>query len=172
LAGPEPSLREPQWTPDGRGLVFFQGRPQGFSSGDSYLVELDTKGKRLVFPGGRFLGWSPDGRYALWLGDLNSQTGERGLWRTRADGSQPDILAVDVGLLQASWTASADWVVYRSVLGGVSRLWLTRADRSDVKLLAEGGVLGPAWLPKTGLIYRSLDPQSERLVLLPLRVPR
>ena len=97
----------PDWSPDGRWILFRSPEPGGFAGDDLFRVRLDGSGlKRLTNtkPDVEMFSasYSPDGRSIVF-----SRTGKRGLpdlWVMRADGTKVRQLT-----RTARWDSAPDW---------------------------------------------------------------
>jgi Tol biopolymer transport system component len=84
--------REPSISPGGDAVVFRSER----DGGGIYLVGADGAGERMLAPGGRNPGFSPDGKSVVyWSGDLDDTSPSGKIYAISLDGTPPRRLASD-----------------------------------------------------------------------------
>ena len=164
------------WTPDGRQVIYFQGKggtPP--DDGQAYIVNADGgAAPQLALARAWLADWSPDGTQGLWLGEPPDANGKADLWLTgtlwpTTAEYVPIVRGVDAA--GAAFAGNPGWVVY----GQDGALYLKSvgpgADGRTRRLTPEGESAGlPVWLPGRGLAYRASrsDTASTFLRLLPL----
>lgn len=167
------SFQAPNWTPDGRHLIYaqegrllrfdvrtraidtintgfatrnnndhvlsFDGRMLGIShhavedSGASIVYTLPATGgtpKRITAKGPSYLhGWSPDGRWLVYVGQRN---GELDIYRISADGGD-EIRLTDTPRLDdgPEYTPDGRWIYFNSARTGRMQIWRMRPDGSE-----------------------------------------
>ena len=145
----------PQWSPDGRSLVYTG--TSGSDTKDVFVVDVET-GRQLNF--GRAGAadenpvWAPDGGEIAFESD---RSGGRGIYAARVDGSGVRLL-VDPSLAprDVSWQGSG-----LTVTLGTSGLWRIRSDGSERTLIVRRDDVfsGASWAPTgTTLVYAAGDP--------------
>jgi dipeptidyl aminopeptidase/acylaminoacyl peptidase len=124
---------DPDWSPDGKRLVYEAG-------GDLHVTRLDRAGTRLLVRRARTPAWSPDGR---WITCERAETivllspaGTGG--RRLVSGSEP------------AWSPDGKRLVYELE----SDLYVTRVDRPHPRLLTEGAH-SPTWGPNGRIAFEA-----------------
>jgi len=172
LVEPDFFLGHLAWTPDGKQVVYFQGKggtPP--DDGDAYVVDADGgAAPRLLFPRLRLAAFSPDGARALWLGEPADEQGRADLFLTDwpATGG-PTCVAKGVSATTALWAGGSGWFIY----GQGSDLYLAgaRGGAPAQKLLPRPETAADPllWVAGRGLIYRAANNEGmAQLRLLPL----
>lgn len=141
------------WSPDGRRIAVVVG--------DGAIAVMNADGSdftRLALPEGvRAPGsptWSPDGRtiaFSAFQPDPSAPEpgGDRDVWVTNADGSEPRLLVRTPGL----WESEVDWSPTGRQLvvtagGWLPRLWTMNVDGTNIQRLAgHSDALDPEWSP-------------------------
>jgi TolB protein len=130
--------RFPDWSPDGRHLVYHSDRTGRF---ELYVVERDAGGRwgaprQLTTEGGQDARWSPDGRAIVYVR-------EPSLWVIAPDGGPPrhlvgteDSAAAPIPLL-AQWAPDGRTIYYKALDGvGRASFWSIPAEGGAPRLLA------------------------------------
>src|SRR5262245_33520712 len=137
----------PQYSPDGRKIVFKSGR-----SGSYQIWLCDREGlslrqlTSLVHTDTGTPRWSPDGRQVA----FDSITGgNRDIYVISADGGQPRRLTTEASEdLSASWSRDGRWIYFGSNRSGSTQLWkIPAAGGQAAQVTRQGGFEG----------YESLD---------------
>jgi hypothetical protein len=170
IAEPEHFVGDLLWSPDGRQIVYFKGKggtPP--DDGESYAVDSDGGGNPVqLLPRVRPLGWSADGRRALWESFPMSPEGHVDLYVTAwpEPGAPRKLVGVASGS-GATWVGNGDLVAYAHA--GV--IYLVQADGGEPRRLTPEGEWSeaPVWLPGKGLAYRAGTGAPGSLRLLPLQ---
>jgi Tol biopolymer transport system component/serine/threonine protein kinase len=121
--------REPQFSPDGRRIVFWSDR-----SGSREIWVCDSEGLHCVqltfFPGAVSGSprWSPDGR---WIAFDAMKEGQRDIYVVSAEGGRPQRLTTEPSLdVRPSWSKDGRWIYFGSNCSGGWQVW---------KVPAQGG---------------------------------
>jgi hypothetical protein len=175
IAEPEHFVSDLRWSPDGRQVVYFKGKggtPP--DDGESYVVDAAGAGEPIqLLPRARLLGWSHDGRRALWESFPMDPQGRVDLYVTGwPELGAPDLLAGGASGLGATWVGDADLVAY--VQNGV--IYLVEATGGEPRRLTPEGewspmnhARAPIWLPEKGLAYWAGTGAPGSIRLLPIR---
>ncbi len=144
----------PTWSPDGRSLAFLFRSFLTDTMTSAEILITDLAGSQLrtlvpAFPltfqwsasGESGPQWSPDGSRIVFRND-------RGLAMAPLDGSSITQLTADPTDGMASWTPRGR-ILFTRVVGGVSRIYLMKADGSGVTMLPQpaGNNYWPSWAP-------------------------
>ena len=129
---------EPQWSPDGRRLVFVRYEEDG----NQALVTADADGRhqRRVTPWSLHAGdgpdWSPDGSRILFRSPENDDFLNSNLFTIRADGHglrQITHVAPDTKLYSASFSPDGTQITFGMLgIGGLADIYRMRADGSAI----------------------------------------
>lgn len=131
------------WAPDDRIVYTTRAR----TSSDIWIVKVDGSGQNLVTAGAgdNFApSASPDGRYVVFA---STRTGDRCLWRTDIDGSNPKQLTYDVDARGPDISPDGRWVVYWDVGSGSKVLWRVSIDGGDKVQVTDYFSRGPSVSP-------------------------
>ena len=127
---------DPQYSPDGRRIVFVSSR-----SGSREVWVCDSDGsnpRELTFFGGPHVGiplWSPDGREIVFYGTLAGFEGGAGMYVVSEEGGQPRRVT-DVN----SWSRDGKWIYFTSKRSGSVQVWKRPADGGQaVQVTKQGG---------------------------------
>jgi eukaryotic-like serine/threonine-protein kinase len=163
-AGPSPpaleqiavsSFREvfPQYSPDGRRLVFFSNRggsvqiwtSEADGSGAAQLTNVDpfaTTGSPR---------WSPDGRHIVF--DSNAE-GTYHLSVVSADGGQPRALTTgSANNITGGWSPDHQWIYFASDRSGRLEVWRMPAEGGAAEQVTRGGGQAPTVSPDNAWVY-------------------
>ncbi|MCI0389689.1 MAG: winged helix-turn-helix domain-containing protein [Acidobacteria bacterium] len=124
----------PDYSPDGRKIVFASGRS---GSNGIWVCESDGSKPRLLHACGPYVTgtprWSPDGRWIV-FDSRSCATGADGnpdIYLISADGGQPRRLTTDLAEdVVPSWSRDGRWIYFGSTRSGNMQIW---------KIPAEGG---------------------------------
>jgi Tol biopolymer transport system component len=131
----------PQWSPDGRRLVFFR-RDLPTDTEAIFTVAVDGSHERQVSPAGLNAAnpnWSPDGRWILF--NAEAQDGSSNLYRVRPDGSGLARITNEAGdgfhYLSASYSPDGTMIATARTPGtgpeGAADVFVMDADGSDIR---------------------------------------
>jgi|SRR5262245_25983744 len=155
---PEAIDDDPDWTPDGRQIVFTShpvfDDPQRSNLAEVYVINVDGTGlTRLTFNAEeeRAPSWSPDGSRIVYMCRIGGGTADFEICSMNADGSDRRQLT-DNTVLDATATFSPDGqqIVFQRPVAGRLQLWLMNADgtgqtqltdTSGLNLFANWGVV-------------------------------
>jgi Tol biopolymer transport system component len=163
LPGTRPGDQNPDWSPDGRRLVFWTDER---SPGEIYVADADGSGRRLLSrtetkPSDQFPAWSPDGRLIAFE---SRRSGDWHIWVMRPDGSGVRRLTPPGrGGYSPQWAPDGKRIVYtalwpRSSLAIVDLAGDTRA----LKTLSIDEDWAPSWSPDGSSIAFASTAQHEK----------
>ncbi|MFD8863214.1 amidohydrolase family protein [Streptomyces sp. NPDC059590] len=170
LTGIDHEATEPDFSPDGRHLVY-----QSYADGNFHLwlARADGTGARQLTkgasdhreprfsPDGKRIAYAgeTDGRYAIHVLDLD--TGESGLWASGADATAQEA--------QPYWRPDGQAIVFTSGKGDAPQAVVqvdADGERTELVTVAKGRVAGPSLSPDgTKLAYVHLTPSAATLVV-------
>jgi Tol biopolymer transport system component len=134
----------PQYSPDGRRIVFESTRPSG--NNEIWLADADGRNPTQLTRGpGRYQGtpgWSPDGRSIVF--DSYSDDGHTDLWTIGVDGSGlrqltrgPAVNCVPI------WSRDGRFVYFASTRTGRFEIWRVPAGGGSAEQVSRGGGMKP-----------------------------
>jgi len=138
---------QPDWSPDGKRIVFTRGSP-----GRLFVMDAGGDGARRITAGlaeESEPAWSPDGRWIAYSRRVPG-TSIRELWLVRPDGSQPRTLTKLGGVAQGpAWSPDGQQIAFSANVGGNRfDIYTIGADGKDVQLVTSGDdSIEPAWSP-------------------------
>lgn len=148
VEGVEPSAINPDWSPDGKQLLFTAAHNGHLQI---YLFDVavgETRKLTDTHANEHQPRWSPDGKRILFTSERD---GNHEIYVMAADGSQPQNLTRDGGFdSDSAWSPDSKRVLFGSNRRGGFRLYLMNADGSGVRQAVEGvegGWTNPAWSP-------------------------
>jgi hypothetical protein len=158
------------WSPDGRQVVYFKGKggtPP--DDGESYVVVADGKAESLqLLARAQLVGWSHDGRRALWESFPMDPQGNVDLYVTGwPELGAPDVLVGAASGSGATWVGDGDLVAYARA----GAIYLVESTGGEpLRLTPEGEWSGaPIWLPGKGLAYHAGTGTPGSIRMLPIR---
>ena len=139
----------PSWSPDGRKLAFTSdrgGRPQ------IYIMDADGSNvRRLTYEGDYNAAptWSPRGDWIAFVCRISGEGFK--LCRISPDGNQ--LIQITSGRSiddSPSWSPNGRHLVFSSIRGGKSHIYLINSDGTGLEQLTSGGThhSSPSWSPK------------------------
>ena len=147
--------RSPEWSPDGKKLVFHRAVTGGFedifvvdSLDGSNLTQLshfsDQPGieGRAVTPN-----WSPDGSRIAFSATIEDQ---QGIWTMNPNGTDPRLIAggTDAFAYRApDWSPDGQTIVFDSNFSGSDQVYTVPKSGGAPTLVTTGGGTEPAWSP-------------------------
>ena len=143
------SATNPDWSPDGRRLLFESARRGDI---DLWAMNADGSGlKELTFSIGRDGdgSWSPDGSKIAFESD-RARTPHSDVFVMNADGTTATRLTTTTGFDgDPAWSPDGRQIAYTSERSGSRQVWLMNADGSNQHRLTSGGGISenPAWSP-------------------------
>lgn len=137
----------PDYSPDGRKIVFASNRSGGFGL---WVCESDGSKPRLLIDRGPYLTgtprWSPDGRWIAFDSRSNDPdtAGNPDIYVISSEGGPPRRLTTDpVEDVAPSWSRDGRWVYFGSTRGGSMQIWKAPAAGGQaVQVTREGGFEG------------------------------
>ena len=145
----------PDWSPDGRTIVFQSGRD---GNQELYAVSADGSGERRLTRDGAADGepaWSPDGRRIAFVSDRG---GADDLYVMHADGSHVRRLTNGLHAEWPSWSPDGASIAFSGERGGTFDLYVVAADGSTPVRRLTGGPDDdryPRFFPDGGLVFES-----------------
>lgn len=183
----------PLWSPDGTRVAFVSTRT---GNGDIYVLDLASgKLSRRTFDDGRdqLDSWSRDGQWLYFSSTSGDISGMNDVWRVRASGGQPALVAADryateywaapspdgaTVAITARGTVSGQWWRHGHSHLDESEIWLVKGlDAATPKYEAVGGSGGakeawPMWSPDGKTLYYMSDRGgNENIVAQSLSAP-
>jgi Tol biopolymer transport system component/DNA-binding winged helix-turn-helix (wHTH) protein len=138
---------DPEFSPDGRRIVFTSGRNGGFGI---WVSDSDGGGPRLLFDGGPYVTgsprWSPDGRRIVF--DTRSRDpagfGNPSVWTVDSDGGEARRLtASGPGGVAPSWSRDGAWIYFATTRSGNLQIWKMPSQGGQaVQVTRNGGFEG------------------------------
>ena len=146
LALSEGTNEEPDFSPDGRKVVFDSDRD---GARNLYVIDLDTGelSQLTDSPAKEDHGaWSPDGEWIVYQYELGGNTD---VWKIRADGTEKQRLTSHSARDGwPDWSPDGNTIAFASQRTGARQIYLMDPDGSNVrKLTSSGSNDDPAWSP-------------------------
>jgi len=142
----------PQFSPDGRRIVFVSARSGNFeiwlcnSDGSSPLQLTSFHGPVVTTPR-----WSPDGRRIAFDSDAE---GGFDIWVISADGGKPVRMTTHrANDGNPSWSHDGRWIYFDSARAGEQQLWKMPVDGGDAIQLTRDGGWAPLESPDGKFLY-------------------
>ena len=134
----------PDYSPDGRKIVFTSGRTGGHGI---WICEADGSKPRLLIDCGPYVSgtprWSPDGRWIVFDSCMNPMgaVGNPDIYIISAEGGQPRRLTNDPAEdVAPSWSRDGRWVYFGSSRSGSIQLWkVPIAGGPEAQITKQGG---------------------------------
>ena len=154
IAG-DPLYQSPRWSPDGNEILYYS---YGFKSIDDksgdfkqypdsigiWVMDIEGKNRRMLFPDAHYANWSPDGEWIVFVL-------EAGIYKVPYDGNITDnseikALATEGRNFFPEWSPDGEWIVYDRSLEdefGPGGIWKMRPDGSEKEHVIGGAY--PSW---------------------------
>jgi TolB protein len=152
-----------QWSPDGKRLVYVQGKVGKLTVADAkiFLVNSDGTGKTEVIPG-YSPGWAPDGNRLVYTA-CEANTTQCGLFTYDLRIGRPTMITRDDGKTPR-WSPRGDKIVYPADSGqGHINLFSVNPDSSGKTQLTfgKGKEVQPAWSLDGNYVYYRSDQDGK-----------
>ena len=162
---------EHAWSLDGRFLAYVS-REVGKTA--IHVIDLRSKeSRRLIDHPSRnhSPAWSPNGK---WISFISDRTGDRQIYRIKADGSNLKQLTKKGDNTNPAWSPDSQWIAFNSYRGpehGASNflLYVMTADGGRLRKLAKNALAGCAWSPNGRQIAyatTSLENETQNILVI------
>jgi Tol biopolymer transport system component/DNA-binding winged helix-turn-helix (wHTH) protein len=133
----------PDYSPDGRKIVFASNRSGGFGI---WVCDSDGANQAQLIDRGPYLTgtprWSPDGRWIAFDSRSNDagREGNADIYLISAEGGQPRRLTSDPAEdVAPSWSRDGKWIYFGSTRGGAMQIWKVSTDGGQATQVTQQG---------------------------------